>query len=165
MIKKFNISILKSNNSKEDCDIVIPDWILDNLISLCDKKVEYCGQLIIYNKIVEFAFICGSGSIGHVSPTKKMIINNENYSIIEFHTHPESLGTLWMDKFSDGDLATFSNRIQQEGEQYAHALFTKTHILTFRRQNAPHIRIGFGNTDKVIALFNQWNKNYKCWDL
>lgn len=164
MEKTFSIKDLKENKiTSTDC-IVIPDWLLDSIISLCDRDVEYAGQLICYKKVVEYPFLSASGSTASVFPQKKIIFTDSvDYSTIEFHTHPKALGDFWATRFSGGDLTTFSNRVIQEGEQYQHILFTPENILTWGKQDAPDVRIGFKQTQIVIDNWRKWNIKYNCW--
>ena len=165
MEKSFKISDLKANLSKATDCIVIPDWILDQLLSLCNANVEYSGQLLCYKKIVEYVFISGSGTVGSVFPSKKVVFNNSpDYTAIEFHTHTSSLGDFWTDKFSQGDLTTFGNRLIQEGEHYQHILFTVKNSLTWGKINAPDIRIGFGNVELIMKTFWDINSKHNCWN-
>ncbi len=162
--KTFSIADLKANTSKATDCIIIPDWVLDQILSLCKHDKEYSGQILCYKKIVEYAFISASGTLGSVFPQKKVVFNNSpDYTAIEFHTHTSGLGNYWTDKFSTGDLTTFSNRTVQEGEGYQHILFTTANILTWGKFNAPDIRIGFGNTELVMKRFWEINNKHSCW--
>jgi hypothetical protein len=163
MEKSFSISELKNNSSTIANCIVIPLWILECILGLCKQEIEYAGYLVCHNNIIEYPYISGSGTVGSVYPKKKIIFNNPEYTTIEFHTHTSALGNFWTDKFSQGDLATFNNRVIQEGENYQHILFTTSNILTWGNGNAPDIRIGFGNTETVIKLFYDRNNKYNCW--
>lgn len=164
MEKIFSIVDLKANKIVATNPIVIPDWILDALLGLCKTGIEYSGQLICYKNIVEYPFISASGVVGSVFPSKKVVFNDSpDYSTIEFHTHPSALGDMWSKNFSDGDHATFNNRILQEGEQYQHVLITDKNILTWGKYNAPDIRIGFKAIEHVVNNWNDWNAKYNSW--
>lgn len=164
MEKIFSIDDLKNNNIVGDYAIIIPEWILDKIIGLCFKDKEYVGQLILLENIVEYVFITGIGNEGSVFPKKKIVFNdNSKYRTIEFHTHTDSLGEYWVDKFSTGDINTFSNRVVQDGDGYQHMLFTTNNVLTWGNEYAPDVRIGFGNTDVVIANFKLFNQKHKSW--
>lgn len=160
----FKISDLKKNKSKSTSAIVIPEWILEVILNLCNLDIEWCGYLVCRDNIVEFVFLTGSGETTSVVPDKKIVFNNSScYTAIEFHTHPTKLGNYWTDKFSSGDTNTFNKRITQEGEQYNHILFTVNNILTWGKEIAPDIRIGFGQTDMVKEKFNEWNLKHPSW--
>jgi len=163
MEKTFKITELKSNSSKVSDCIVIPDWILDNILTLCRMEVEYSGQLLCYKKIVEYPFLSGNGTVGSVFPSKKVVFNSPDNTAIEFHTHTSALGDFWTNKFSSGDLTTFNNRIIQEGDGYQHILFTTENILTWGKHIAPDVRIGFGNTEVVMRKFFEINDRHNCW--
>ena len=165
MEKIFAIADLKANTSTTtNPDVVIPNWILDSIIGLCALPGEWSGFLVCFNKIVQYPYISGSGGSGSVFPSKKIVFNDSPaYMAIEFHTHPSLLGEHWASRFSSGDLATFSNRLKQEGEQYKHILFTTTNILTWGKGTAPDVRVGFGNDNTVVKTFNEWNKKYNSW--
>lgn len=164
MQKIFSIKDLKANLSKATDCIIIPEWIFDSVIGLCNEDIEYSGQLLCYNNIAEYPFLSGSGDVGSVFPSKKIVFNDSpRYSTIEFHTHTAALGGYWTDKFSGGDLASFSKRILQEGKDYKHILFTPENILTWGKDSAPDVRIGFGNNETVIKIFNDYNLKHNCW--
>ncbi len=164
MEKIFSIASLKSNTLTFENPIVIPDWIFNQIISICKKEGEYAGYLVCRNQIVEYPFLSGNGTVGSVYPKKKLTFNNSlDYETIEFHTHTSALGDYWTNKFSGGDLKTFNNRCQQDGDQYKHILFTTDNILTWGKFDAPDIRIGFGNTKTIIENFNHWNDKYRHW--
>ncbi len=135
---------------------------MDSLVGLCKLECEYAGYLIYHENVVEYPFLSGSGTGSSVHPTKKIIVQPPMYAI-EFHTHPSLLGSMWKDRFSSGDHATFRNRIDQEGEGYAHVLITSENILTWGKGKAMNVRIGFGASEIVVANFNKWNKKYGCW--
>lgn len=161
----FNILLLRSNlYGSKDC-VVIPEFVLNSILTLCSKDVEYSGQLLLYKKIAEYPFLSGSGTLGSVYPKKKVVYNNSpDYSTIEFHTHTEGLGDSWTDRFSEGDLKTFNNRVLQEGDNYQHMLFTTKNILTWGAHMAPDLRIGFGNGDIILKTFYEINDRHKCWN-
>jgi hypothetical protein len=163
MEKIFSIDDLQSNVfATSDC-IVIPAWIFDQLLSLCQADVEYCGQLLCRGNLVEYVFIAGSGNAGSVYPKKKVLFSSTGYSAIEFHTHTAKLGAAWTAKFSDGDLSSFDNRVKQEGLNYQHILFTTENVLTWGKGSVPNVRLGFGNTELVTNTFWEINKKYNCW--
>lgn len=166
MQKIFNIQDLINNKYTSTTPIVIPIFILNAILKLCDLPIEYAGQLLLFNNIVEYPFISASGSAGAVFPEKKIVFNNSpQYTTIEFHTHPNLLGNFYMGNFSNGDMHTFNNRVLQEGNQYQHILFTGKNVITWGKNEAPDVRVGFGNTDVVIYNFNTFNKKHNCWKL
>ena len=168
MHKIFSIAELKANKSTIINPIVIPEYIFNKIRGLCDLDVEFTGQLVCRKKIVEYPFLptVKSSSGGSVYPNQKMVFNNSpDYSTIEFHTHPSLLGDYWANKFSIGDLVTFDKRVTQQGRLYKHILFTPSYIITWGKLFAPDVRIGFGSTEEVKKVFDEWNKKYKCWNI
>ena len=165
MTNRFPISRLMENSFSGDADIIIPEWIMKNLLSLTDQPNEYSGQLCMYKGVVEYPFISGRGTMGSVYPQKKVVFENPEtkYHAVEFHTHPKGLSEFWHDKFSGGDIDTFNNRVMQQGEDYSHILITPLNVLTWGKRKAPTVRIGFKQSDVVLATFRRWNDNHKCW--
>ena len=122
-------------------NVIIPEDILENLELLTGMENEINGILPYRmatqgettNCVVESSFFTGAGTGASVSrdPQRLKAINqflqeNPEYRIIDFHTHPERLGSHWHQHFSDQDVKTFRDHLKDD-PLYIGMLVTPTH--------------------------------------
>jgi hypothetical protein len=111
--------------------ILLPSTLWEESQAICDGKKERAGWLICKKDfygdhilyMVECIYVAFTGDTGSVFPDKRLRLEEQEYSIIEFHTHPEELGSTWHDQFSGGDISTLTKRLA-ENKTYKHVLFT-----------------------------------------
>ena len=166
-IKTFSVESL-TNYSKEPegNTISMPTNIYQECSQLCYKTNETVGWLIARKTIVsnyivylvEYVLMSNEGDEGSVYQNVLPKIDNE-YELIEFHTHTISLGSGWYNKLSGKDIKTIKKRLSILGKEYKHVLFTPTHVLTVGTDN-PNIIVsrvvGQDAIDENSDRYNYW---------
>ena len=122
-------------------NIIIPEDILKKLKLLTRLENEINGILPYRmatqgkttNCVVESSFFTGAGTGASVSrdPQRLKAINqflqeSPEYRVIDFHTHPERLGSHWHEHFSNQDIDTFKDHLKDD-PLYIGMLVTPTH--------------------------------------
>ena len=80
-----------------------------------------------------------------------------NLNLVWFHCHTVATGEYWYDKFSSGDLQSFS----KENSNYQHVLFTPTKILTYSEKP---LAVSFAHNYQP-EINNKYDKWEKIFDL
>lgn len=143
--------------------IILPSFFLETITMLCKSKNESAGWLICRKQfsgdfilyIVDCLYVSTTGGPASVHPSTSIKIENDNYTVLEFHIHPNALGDTWMNKFSSGDMITLGKRIDAN-RSYKHVLFSKNNVLTFGKER-PEFRISNISGDAAVQECSNTN--------
>lgn len=163
--------------------IIFPENFYKTTLKMCiEENRENSGAFVTRlakngnqeNYSVEGMIMLGYGSGGSVEkdPKRMNAVNMipqifSGINLIEFHTHPSALGSVWSDRFSDfgqgngGDFDVFFGVINR-APKYKHVLFTGTNILTFGLDRPQFVVMDLEAKGlNPMASYRNWNNLFE----
>lgn len=154
--------------------IICPLNVFDRSITFCSRVEETVGVmlyteatpgLLVVEAMIELS-TGGAYQVEHNDKTlaamNQMLRDHAHLRYIEFHTHTQTTGAHWFDKFSDfqgGDVTSLTNKLNRSNT-YKHVLFTPTHILTFGLDKPKFIVIP-NRSIEIEKRWDEWEKKFK----
>ena len=122
--------------------------------------------------VVEYMQTLGYGDKVSVFPSeekrqafiKMMQERGMGMKLVEYHSHTVGTGSIWRNRFSDGDFYTIEKMLAKNPD-YMHVLFTPTNILTLS-QKAAAFKLARGNQDALAAAmekFEFWQEMFSTY--
>jgi hypothetical protein len=160
--------------------IVLPFDFFEGTDAMCNNTNREVRGFFLTRKspnqsqdifIIEAMLKLGYGSGGFVQADNdrfnaaiELLKQNPEMKAIDYHTHPNQLGSHYHENFSDfgegngGDANSLTNALNKN-KKYMHVLITPTHFVTYGIQ-LPQFKVVKMNSNIVMSKYTDWQNQF-----